>query len=330
MAGRRQPTSVAVVGAGLAGLAAARRLAAAGCAVRVFDKARGPGGRMATRREAGLAFDHGAQYFTARAPAFREAVAGWRRRGLAGVWPVTIARLPGNGPHAPARTEPLVGVPGMSALCRALAEPLATEYGATVAAVTRTDGAWTLTGADGRALGRCDRVVIGTPPAQAAPLLAGAPGLARRAASVVMRSCWAVMLAFAERLELPWDAAFVNEPPLSWIARNAAKPGRPAGETWVLHASPSWSEANLESDGEAVAATLLGAFFATTGARPVAPTRRIAHRWRYARAARPLAAGHLLDPERGIGACGDWCRGDRVEDAFLSGSSLAEAMRAGA
>ena len=48
--GGSSPVSVAVVGAGLAGVACARGLQAAGVEVTVFDKSRGVGGRLATRR----------------------------------------------------------------------------------------------------------------------------------------------------------------------------------------------------------------------------------------------------------------------------------------
>jgi predicted NAD/FAD-dependent oxidoreductase len=55
---------IAVIGAGIAGLACAREIARADVAVTVFEKARGLGGRLATRRDGNLAFDHGAQYLT--------------------------------------------------------------------------------------------------------------------------------------------------------------------------------------------------------------------------------------------------------------------------
>ena len=65
----------AVVGAGLAGLAAARALVAADRAVDLFEKSRGTGGRVATRRALGTTFDHGAQYFTVRDSGFSAALA---------------------------------------------------------------------------------------------------------------------------------------------------------------------------------------------------------------------------------------------------------------
>ena len=48
-----------------------------------------------------------------------------------------------------------------------------------------------------------------------------------------------------------------------------------------------------------------------------------AHRWMYAIPDNPLQQDCLFDPTTGIGACGDWCGGSRVEAAYLSGIALA-------
>ena len=79
-------TSLAVVGAGIAGLACATKLQEAGLKVRLFEKSGGASGRMSTRRGNGWQCDHGAQYFTARHPDFRAEVARWQRAGVAGLW----------------------------------------------------------------------------------------------------------------------------------------------------------------------------------------------------------------------------------------------------
>jgi len=82
--------TIAIIGAGLAGLACADKLAAAGRAVTLFDKGRGPGGRMSTRRREtadGVAcWDHGAQFFTARTPDFQTVVANWGACGVVAAW----------------------------------------------------------------------------------------------------------------------------------------------------------------------------------------------------------------------------------------------------
>ena len=80
----------------------------------------------------------------------------------------------------------------------------------------------------------------------------------------------------------------------------------------------------MEIDASTAGESLIGEFFAATGCARVEAVPTIVHRWRYARAAQPLGADFLYDAELGIGGCGDWCRGDRVEDAFSSGLNLAK------
>ena len=121
---------IAVIGAGLAGLTAASELSGFGFDVTVFDKARGPSGRMSTRRTDGRSFDHGAPYFTARAPAFRARVESWMAKGLVDRWDARWVHLTEAG-SAPVEddVDRFVGVPRMSALCRALSEGFETRFG---------------------------------------------------------------------------------------------------------------------------------------------------------------------------------------------------------
>ena len=65
---------IAVIGAGIAGMACARTLAQAGHKVSVFEKSRGAGGRMSTKGTEFGGFDHGAQYFTVRDARFEKAL----------------------------------------------------------------------------------------------------------------------------------------------------------------------------------------------------------------------------------------------------------------
>ena len=319
--------TVAVAGAGISGLFAARALRDHGLEVKVFDKGRGPGGRTSTRRHGDRAFDHGAQYFTARDRRFRRCVDSWVEQGVAARWNGRIA-VADNGriEPRPGGPERFVGVPGMNAVARHLASSLDVACGVRVGTVERRDELWRVADDRGRALGDFGAVVVSTPPAQAVPLLAAAPALGTRAAAVEMRPCWAVMAAFDRLPELPFDGAFVDGSPLSWIARDDSKPGRPGGtgeSCWVLHGSPEWSARHLETAAEEVAERLLQAFFQAAGLEPSAPTFVRAHRWRYSIAENPLDAGCLWHADLRIGACGDWCSGSRIEGAFASGMAIA-------
>src|ERR1700739_4462086 len=77
---------VAVVGAGVAGLACARVLVERGYRVRVFERHDCPGGRLATRRLEALTFDHGVQYFTIQDPRFELLVRKWETDGIVADW----------------------------------------------------------------------------------------------------------------------------------------------------------------------------------------------------------------------------------------------------
>lgn len=308
---------VGIVGAGIAGLACAAGLTAAGHDVVLFDKGRGPGGRMSTRRvptPLGEAhFDHGAQYFTARDPRFAALVGGWAADGVAAPWPAA-------GPDA------YVGTPAMNAPIRHLAAPHIVQWSTLVSEVLPDRGGWRLNLADGGAV-EVDLAVIAVPAEQAAGLLAGpAPDLAATAAASVSDPCWTVLAAFAEPVSATADChRGADGDVLGWAARNSAKPGRTGPQSWVLQGGPAWSLAHLDDDPGAVTAALLAAASEALGAPLPEPLVTVAHRWRYARCA-PGGTGPVFDADRRLGVCGDWVLGPRVESAWLSGVSLAEAV----
>ena len=97
-------------------------------------------------------------------------------------------------------------------------------------------------------------------------------------------------------------------------------------ETWLLHASPEWSEAHIEDSADTATATLLAAFAALGG--PAAHlVQAPAHRWRYADTEPALTQGHWWDATACVGMCGDWLNGGKVEGAWLSGQSLAHQLQ---
>jgi len=222
-----------------------------------------------------------------------------------------------------------VGQPRMSSIARDLARDLPIRFSERVESLRRMPGEWSVVTEGGDEATGFDCVLLAVPAPQAVPLLRESPALARRANQVRMRPCHALMLRFESELDVDFDAAFVRSSALGWIARNASKPERDAAPTWVLHSTPDWSDEHLESAAEAIHASLLGDFEEALG-ETLPPIRFSAmHRWLYAH---PLVDGSddepLRDRETGLGACGDWVRGDRVEDAYLSGEALADVIEA--
>lgn len=302
----------AIIGAGMAGLSCADFLAADGHAVALFDKGRGAGGRMSTRRLptplGEVTIDHGAQYFTARDPAFQQLVGTWQQEGIVAPWP-------------PAGADTWVGVPGMNAIVKQMAQVHNVTWDHHVTGIVRKHRNWQLVG-EGGEIGPFDAVVLAIPAEQAAAILSLHDfALARVALMARSQPCWTSMFVFGQPLTGLPDV-FRNTGDIAWAARNSAKPGRPAPEAWVVQASAAWSSARVEGVPDQISELLRAALAQVSGSAIPKPIAATTHRWRYALSA-GTGDGALWNPEIGLGVCGDWLLGPRVECAWLSGRLLA-------
>lgn len=331
---------MAVVGAGIAGAACAHALAQAGHAVQVFDKARGPGGRLATRRMAWVdsagqpcmtRLDHGAPGMTAHVEPFGAFVDAGLQAGWLAKWQPTLAAgsLPLDDDavfHVP--------VPDSPELCRRLLDGVAATWSCAVDNLAWTAPGWQLEAGGQRQGGPFDAVVLALPPAQAAPLLGThRRDWARHAALAPMQPGWTLMGVAADACAPAWELARPPAGPLAWVMRNDARPGRarvPGQAHWVAHARAGWSRQHLEQPPEWVQQQLQAALAETLG-QPVDWLHCTVHRWRYALPqARLTAPGESFwwDAAQGLGVCGDFLGGSGVEGAWLSAHALSAAMLA--
>jgi predicted NAD/FAD-dependent oxidoreductase len=306
--------NIAIVGAGMAGMAAARVLAAAGYGVTVYDKGRRPGGRLAVRRADGFTFNYGCQFASARDAGFLELLG---RNGAA--WPAA-----GDARFA--------GVPDMATL--APVDGLSVEVNTHVSGLERSGDTWALRlrdaavtppsyfGPEGVADKKFDAVILAVPAPQARGLLETCGHeFAAALEPVRFAPCWALMLGFEGAVDGP-EVLRDQEGAVSWVARENSRPGAaPAPVAYTVHAAADWSEAHLEDDPVEVATALIAAFARISGINAL-PVYAKTHRWRYALAARPLGEAFLWDGARRLGVCGDWCLAGRLEAAYLSGSGL--------
>ncbi len=311
--------AVAIVGAGMAGLACARVLFGAQHPVTVLEKSRGLGGRLATRRIGRMAFDHGAQYVIARDPGLQDYLDLACATGHVRPWVPVSPGLP--------RTEPwLIGCPGMSAMVKPLAAGIDVRRGLRVVACEKRGEEWWLASESGDPVGPFGALVLAVPAPQAIELsrnLAATFDVAGTLSRVRMAPCWAVMIAFSERFDTPADIVADTAGPLAWAARDVGKPDRRSPhDCWVLHASPQWTREHLEDAPASVAESLLLEFEKLVGVTPRGAYLS-AHLWRFARVEQPLGEPCVWDPESRFGLCGDWCLDAKVEAAWISGTTLA-------
>jgi predicted NAD/FAD-dependent oxidoreductase len=303
-----------VIGAGVAGLAAAGALRDAGIPVVLLDKGCAAGGRLATRRVEGAVFDHGAQFFTARDAGFARTAAAWRAAGVARPW----------------FDDALCATAGMSSIARHLAAGLDVGLATTVTAVARGPRGYVVTADDGRRWEAAAVVLTAPVPQSLALLDAGGVALddavRARLAAVTYERCLAGLF------EAPWPAALpahgvarVDGDTLSWLASNRAK-GLCAVDAVTAHARADWSLARWSHDDAAVLAALASEVARYTGGapRPVALKR-----WRYAKPTRCLDGPVVVrDGGATLLFAGDALHrdGGRVEGAARSGLAAAAAL----
>lgn len=298
-----------VIGAGMAGLTAARHLAGRGARVLVLDKGRAVGGRMASRRHAGARFDHGAQHFSARSPEFRAEVERWRGEGVVDAWYRT-----GPGADHPGEVR-WVGRPAMRSICEHLASGLDVRTGETVTAVILNGDSVVVRTSDGGYAAR--GLVLTAPAPQSLTLLPWLPPTgADRLRAISYEPCLAAMAVLDGPSGLPDGHLAVDGPTVAWIADDAHK-GVSSRPAVTVHASAAFSRAWLEAPTDAWLEALLTAATPRLGASVVAS---VGHRWRFARPETTSDDGFLLasaDPP--VLVAGEAFAGARVEGAFRSG-----------
>jgi renalase len=332
-----RPLDVIVVGAGIAGLTAARTLAEAGVRLEVLEKSQGLGGRAATRHLHGTPADHGAQYFTARDPRWQEQVAVWRESGAVQVWSRGFHTLSPQGLREPAEGHPrYTFAGGMNTFGKLLADGLTVRRQARVTRLSRTrlsgtSMGWRVGLEDGSET-RARRVLLNLPAPQALALGRGLCSARTEAAlsAVTFAPCLALVAGYA-RAAPTWRGISVEDDTqaLSWLACDSSKrapvteaPTEQAAETvLVLHGSPAFSERYLETPGEAVPQMLgVAALMGFSD-----PRWTELHGWRYAKVTDPYGAPYLKEDDT-LFFCGDWCGGAKLEAAYLSGLEVAETM----
>lgn len=292
---------IVVIGAGIAGLAAASALTDAGRDVLVIDKGRQRGGRLAHRERDGFGFDHGAPWVEAEMDGFAGFLARAVEKGVA----KSLARAPSR----------IVGMPDMTALPAPLARGVEMRQNAEVLAADRYGIGWRLDTSDGRLGAR--HLICTAPAPQAVRLL---PEIGDALSGVTMDPGWTLMVAFAEPLGLDAPEWPDNG---TRVIRESAKPGRPeAPEAWTMHAPLAWAQANLERDREEIVPDLVTMFGRSMGRRLPKPIHAHAHRWRYSRTANPL--GQPFYKAEALHVGGDWCLGSLAEHAYASGMAIAD------
>ncbi len=316
-------TEIAIIGAGVAGATLVHQLSRhPNINITVFDKSRGIGGRMSTRYGGDYEYDHGAQFFTARTKAFQTTINEFVRQGAVVEWqPKVVTLSPQDKPYKRMWYEPhFVSQPRMNDFCKLMLTGQEIERGTRITEVNACADQYSLIDDEGCEHGPFDWVISTAPAEQTAALM---PESVESLSRVRFRPCFALMLPWSGK-HPGWDAATVKDSPLAWLCFNHRRPGRTHEPCMLVHSSGEWAEANFDQALDVITAEMLSALSELIELPP-APAATV-HRWRYARTLNSLDQPYWCSGVSRLAACGDWCLGANLEDAFTSAVALARAL----
>lgn len=336
---------VVVIGAGIAGLSLARELRERGRVPLVLERARGIGGRCATRRLDGQPIDHGLAFLHGRSLRFLDDLAHAGQAGAIAAWPRVRE---GNGvPCQPAAFDPsdtrLALCAGVSGFAKHLASGLEVRVESAVETLTLVgergpDGGsvWELTLASGETL-RTKTVALTMPAPSALALLRRmAPPAAELGPLLPLLElvrvvpCLTVIARYPAATPVPsWDASYPRDSAaIQTILNDSSKRSGDSRLVLVVQARPRFSQVHLEEPAESWTRALLAEGAVQHGDWVLAPDLVQSHIWRHARVAagselaRPLAVRLGGGTVLGIAGDGFHAAGG-AEGAYLSGIALA-------
>ena len=316
--------SIAIIGAGMSGLSLARMLET-NFDVTLFEKARGPGGRLASRRHHDMRFDFGVPFFRIRKKEFSNFLRPYMDQGVLQTWSARFVEIAhdeiirelewGGDP------EHWVGAPSMNALAKSIASGLNIQTQHKIEQINRVKDGWQLMGNDQNDLGTFDWVVSTAPSQQSALLLPSQFNHLKEIQSIQMVGCYALMLELDDSFEHAWDVAHISGSDLSWISINSTKPDRVNKPCVVALSTNLWAEEHMELELDQVKSYLVNQLQLYLDIHEY--NHIDCHRWRFANIQKQQGLQSYVDKKHQLAACGDWCIRGFVENAFLSARDAA-------
>jgi hypothetical protein len=315
---------IALIGAGAAGAACVSVLRSRGADFSLFEKARGAGGRLATRRvtlsadATELRYDHGAPFFNLTQDGHSPILQDLQNSKI--IQPME---------------QGFTSCPDMPRMVKELLGNSSTHFNTEVLNLERRDDGWYVNAkikAENDRLetyGPFDAVVSTAPTPQTLKIIEGHSCSWRiELQAVNYAPCWALMFSIRQG---HFQKSFYEGKSISSLVLQNSKPGRsvPNGiSSWVAYASPEWSTVQLETDNSLVLQTMLDEALSMISASKDQVIHSAAHRWRYSQTISGIDKPALFDDAAGLYYAGDACRGGGVEGALLSGALLGQHIAA--
>ena len=326
---KKSKPKIAIIGAGLAGLNLARLLGELADVI-VFEKSNKLGGRLSTLSEQGFSFDHGAQFFTAKNPAFQTFVKELEDHHAAEQWNARFVELKFDEIQSERTWDKdfphYVGSPAMNSIAQYLARNIDIRFNQTITGIKKIKANWLLETANSE-IGPFDWLIIAIPAEQANDLLPKNLSPKMMLQDLKMQPCFTLMLGYEIENFFDWDAAFVSDSILSWVSVNSSKPNRGKPLSIIAMSTNEWANQNLSKSDSIIINEMLKELAKISGKTLNEASFIKLKRWKYANAFKQEQALEIIDYPLKLAFCGDWCISGRIESAFMSSLNLANKLK---
>ncbi|MAI83777.1 MAG: NADP transhydrogenase subunit alpha [Rickettsiales bacterium] len=316
---------IAVIGAGLAGLTFTS-IMKANCDVKVFEKSRGVGGRMSTRKEPPFNFDHGAQFFKIKTSDFMNFFSELFTKQIIQPWSFKLAYFEGRHLRKikiiKNADKFFVGVPHMDSILKHLSKSCDVILNTKIQKIVRKNNKWMIYDQNKNSYGSFDWIILSLPAEQSLELITKNISFYPLIKKIKMKSCFSLMVGRNQSMNLDFDAALIENEDIAWLAMNNSKPCRLNNHCLLVNSSYEYAAKNINTSKDKILKHLLNTTSNLINNKLVDSTMIKIHQWRYVEAECSPIDNYFIDHDNKVAMCGDWFINSRVEGAFLSANEL--------
>ena len=316
---------IAIIGAGISGVSLSLLLSKK-FKIKIFEKSRGVGGRMSSRKIDPYLFDHGAQYFKIKNLEFKKFLSPLFKKKIIRPW---LCRFINVNEHNKIKKElwdfkknHFVGVPYMDSIVKYLAKDCNINLNIKIDKIKKIKNKWNLFDDNNSIHKQFDWVILTLPAEQTCSLISKNISFYHQINLIKMMGCYSLMLGMEQPLKLDYDAALIENQDIRWVAINNSKPERKNGYSILINSSFDYAQKNISTPKEKVIKHLLNLTQDLIKKDLTNAKLKQLHQWRYVQNIQYPEEDFFIDKTQKIAVCGDWFVNNRVEGAFESAKRL--------
>ena len=313
--------NVAVIGAGITGITLANLLQKK-FNLTVFEKSRGVGGRMATRRAEPYQFNHGAQYFKIENKEFKDFLQPLILNKV--IKPLEANQIEILNKEVIKRTkiynkQYFTAESKMNSVVKYLINNnFSIKLLCKIEKIIKENDKWFVIDSGQVSFGPYDWLIITIPPNQAKEILYNNFKFLDIIKKIKMRSCYSLMLGFDKFDEFDFDTALFLEEDVQWLSIRKIILENKEYYNLLINSSYNFAEQNINSSKDKISNHLIKQVSDILKCKLNNYEHKALHFWKYAMSEKNNNLGSLFDEDLKIIVCGDWCMNGKVEGGFLS------------